>query len=304
MIDLAAGGPVTGSLVGLDAAGVHWKSAAGEAQVFKLSEIARVIPGTAALPAGAAQPTVLVRLADGDELPGVLQSLDGKTLVLETWYAGKLSIPREAVACITTYNGDAVYTGPAGLDGWEQSQLGTGAAACWSWNAGVFSPSGAGDGSIGRDVGLPAKSEVAFDLLARNKSVFGVNLYAGKRAAGVQLCFVFSPDYVSQIMVMRFQPALPLKIRPLGQAVTLGPGWVGAKMHVVVRSDKDLKTLALYINGTLIKVFNGDKDFGSDGAGIAFYATRTSNVSVSNIKTGPWDGVDANAPAPTEDAIE
>ena len=69
-------------------------------------------------------PTQAVTLTNNDELPGTLVSMDDKSLVLDTWYAGKITIPRDMVKGITPLKtGEGtLYEGPTGLDGWTLGQ--------------------------------------------------------------------------------------------------------------------------------------------------------------------------------------
>ena len=54
--------------------------------------------------------------------------LDDKTLVLDTWYAGRLSIPRAMLRGITPLSdaNSAVYEGPTGMEGWTIGRMGAG----------------------------------------------------------------------------------------------------------------------------------------------------------------------------------
>jgi hypothetical protein len=69
--------------------------------------------------------TCRVQLGNEDELEGSLISCDREKIVLETWYAGKLEIPRRIAQVIRPVPADrsAIYEGPTGLDGWTMGKV-------------------------------------------------------------------------------------------------------------------------------------------------------------------------------------
>jgi len=60
-------------------------------------------------------------LVDGDRIPGVLKSLDDKSVVLDTSYAGLVTLPRDRVAMVapSPLGGRLVYHGPYEGDDWS-----------------------------------------------------------------------------------------------------------------------------------------------------------------------------------------
>ena len=67
-----------------------------------------------------------VTLVDGDRIPGVLKSLDGKSVVLQTSFAGEITLPRERVAMVapSPLGGRLVYHGPYQENEWTMTSLG------------------------------------------------------------------------------------------------------------------------------------------------------------------------------------
>ena len=62
-----------------------------------------------------------VRLLDGGRIPGTLTSLDAETLIMETEFAGSVSIPRAFISQISPrpHGGLIHYMGPFGADEWN-----------------------------------------------------------------------------------------------------------------------------------------------------------------------------------------
>ena len=97
-IELLDGDTLGGRFIGLDPKkGVRWKHPAIAQELhFDPAKVARITVPRTGLPAGARHHACRVRLANGDELTGELKSLINDKLVLNTWYAGQLSIMRSA----------------------------------------------------------------------------------------------------------------------------------------------------------------------------------------------------------------
>ena len=65
--------------------------------------------------------TFAVKFVNDDELLGEVLEMDAEKLLLKTWYAGTLTIPRKAVRSITPGQSSptAIYEGPTGMEGWS-----------------------------------------------------------------------------------------------------------------------------------------------------------------------------------------
>ena len=63
----------------------------------------------------------LVELVNGDQIPGLIKSMDQDTITLETSYAGKLILPRNKVTRLAPHplGGKIHYHGPFSPDGWD-----------------------------------------------------------------------------------------------------------------------------------------------------------------------------------------
>ncbi len=91
--------------------------------------------------------TFAVKLINDDELLGEVLEMDGEKLLLKTWYAGTLTIPRKAVRTITPgqSNPTAVYEGPTGMEGWSAGNRTTVGRVPFAVNFGGIVPGVAGE---------------------------------------------------------------------------------------------------------------------------------------------------------------
>lgn len=155
-----------GILLGIDQdSGLRWQSPeAHDPIVFKTGQVSQ-IKLESHKAANAAKSAQRIGLTNGDEFPGDIVSLDDKTLVLDTWYAGRLSIPRAMLQRITPLSDadSSIYEGPTGLeqDGWVVGRMGGGRS--WSFHDGALV--GTNYGTIGRDMKLPDMSDIEFDVV-------------------------------------------------------------------------------------------------------------------------------------------
>lgn len=67
----------------------------------------------------------LVELSNKDRLPGTLLSLDAESVVLQTQFAGTLTIPKSSIIRIlpNRHGGDVLYSGPFNDQGWEVPRI-------------------------------------------------------------------------------------------------------------------------------------------------------------------------------------
>ena len=75
-------------------------------------------------PAAARRHGALVYLFNGDELSGDIIKLTDQSLEFDTWYAGKISIPRAQVQWLVPGTGGVVFDGPKSLNGWGAAIIG------------------------------------------------------------------------------------------------------------------------------------------------------------------------------------
>ncbi len=91
---------------------------------IKADALRQVNLNPAPTPAIARRHGALVHLFNGDELAGDIIKLTEQSLEFDTWYAGKLSIPRAEVQWLVPGTGGVVFDGPKSLNGWGAAIIG------------------------------------------------------------------------------------------------------------------------------------------------------------------------------------
>jgi hypothetical protein len=121
------GDKLTGSMTGYNASkGFLWQhpAIAGPMHV-EASSVSKISLSAAATPKNARIHTARVRLINGDEIAGELSALNETTLTLDTWYSGRLRIPRAAIVhLVPGALSKVVFEGPDSLKGWGVAVMG------------------------------------------------------------------------------------------------------------------------------------------------------------------------------------
>ena len=279
-----------GSFVSFDKDGVHWKSTeAKDPIVFQTGNLTEVKLDSHKPPANAAQPNQAITLTNNDELPGTLISLDDKTLVLDTWYAGKITIPRAMIKGITPLKGggDVLYEGPTGMEGWTLGNNGN-RAKSWTFRDGALIATSYG--TIGRDMKLPDSSSIAFDLVSRGQNQLSICIYCDS-ADNIGNCYMFQINS-NYIYLQRYsRNGGNMNMMGQEQPVMLRGAMMRAdKLHFDIKTNKATKTIWLYINGNLLKQWTDPGEFAGSGTKMIFSSNQGMYAKVSNIKVTAWDG--------------
>jgi hypothetical protein len=285
-----------GNLVAIDAEkGIRWKMPDAKAEIeFLPAKLAKITVGSKnpAKPEKKSEGASLVRLTNGDELLGEVISVDTNQLVLATVYAGQMVFPRKNVQAIrmTKASSGAIFEGPLGMEGWTSSR---GRSGAWRYVDGSFISSR--PGTIGRDVKLPPMARIEFDLNWRGQLQFLLNLYTD----GFE-------EYGNNAYMLQMNSGYIYlqRVRRNGGGHNLGQAEVPFmhtknKMHVEILANKEARTLALLLDGTLVKQWKDNADWIGSGTGILFCQQGLGYTRISNIKVTEWDGKmeDTSAPA-------
>jgi hypothetical protein len=272
-----------GNLLGIDqGTGLHWQSTeAHDPIIFKLGQVAQIKLDSHKAPATSAAQRI--GLTNGDELPGNIVSLDDKTLTFDTWYAGRLTIPRAMLRRITPLSGanSSIYEGPTSLDGWTIGRMGAGRS--WLFRDGSLI--GTNYGSIGRDVKLPDISSVAFDVVLRGNNQFSVGIYSD-HADNFGNCYLLqlSSGYAELQRYSRTAGSNPLGNTQMQNVMRLD------KSHIELRTNKEKKSIWLLVDGKIAKEWTDTADFNGAGTSLIFACQPGAYVKISNIKVSKWDG--------------
>jgi hypothetical protein len=282
-------------------AGVQWKRPdALNAFQFSPERIAQLDFGSAK-PAGPAPSTNMctIHLQNGDQIQGDLVGYDGEKVTMDTWFAGRLKLPKSAVALIVPMGmpKPTLFAGPTGVEGWTMGKVSAQAlvdSGEWIYSNGAFYAMKSA--SIARDLKLPESASLQFDLEWRGFFHVAVALYSSYlhpiNLANKETEPNFGGFYSLQLNPFSAN-LLPVKqnepLRYLGQAALQQLAQTNAA-RVDIRVSKAKKLVALLINGVVVKQWNDD-DFAGTGTGVRFVHQGQGAVKLSNIRVTEWDGV-------------
>jgi hypothetical protein len=233
-------------------------------------------------------PRAVARLTNGDSLHGEIVALTKDVLKLQTWYAGELAIKRPMIASLEPGLGtvSVLYAGPTALAEWQQRAAGSGRG--WTFKKGALVAAGGSGGmTIGRDVKLPDMANIECDVAWMGYVNFYMLFYAEN----------FENYYNSDCYALQISSGTVYLQRcqrnsgmnNVEQYVNVESLQRKNKAHIALKVNKTKKTVALFIDGSMIKQWTDRADFTGKGTGIGF-VTQGQPTRVSNIVVSEWDG--------------
>ncbi|MGC8744081.1 MAG: hypothetical protein ACP5T0_09400 [Verrucomicrobiia bacterium] len=271
--------------------------------LVKSDGIYKLCFGSVNHPTNLASGNCIIRLVNDDTFTANFSVLENDVVTADTWFCGKVKIPRSRIKSITPSAGAGlIYDGPRSLDGWTVYNPGFFANVIiaggrqgmvpvqqqpqspWFYTNNAFYNNG--QGAIGRYFQLPEKTSIDFDLEWR-----------GNLALSVFFCSETLAPYTGRSYMMLFtyrgaylhRRGTPTGITVLGQTEILEFA-KNTKARVSIKVDKEQKNIALFINGIFQKVWKDEGDFIGDGNGILFNQQSSARIKISNIKISRWDG--------------
>ncbi|TFH14401.1 MAG: hypothetical protein E4H02_09955 [Lentisphaerales bacterium] len=280
-----------GSLISVPSAeeGLIWKNDNVKGDVcFDLAGVSRIrLAG-----AGKADPLPqksMVLLSNDDVLLGRIVSMDGKQVVLDTSYSGKVTIGRGMIKSIVPNRGAVavVYEGPNSMAEWttrRQRQAGQ----AWRYKNGVLHA--AQQYPIGRiiDEKIPDMARIEFDAAWVGYPSFYFTFYTDNLQNYSGNCYMLQVGGAS-IYLQRYSKNSGS--RNLGNVnyQTFNEGTIGkARFSMLV--DKEKKSFTLLIDGNVIKQWTDMGDFAGGGNGILFQPQSRGDLRISAIQIAEWDG--------------
>jgi hypothetical protein len=306
LLQFLDGALMRGSLLGIDPQrGVRWQHPAAAAPIeFNSRNLHQLrIERTPTLPTLPA-PGCRVVFLNGDVVLGQLVALDAEQVVLQTWFAGRLTAPRASLKSVTFLSGPhgMFYDGPTGLDGWTVSaqnqffiiQGGPGGAKQvpvqqppWRYQEGAFVAESVG--FIGRDLKLPDTARLEFDLAWQGPLAVMLNLYTDA---------IDRFDYSRGAYQLNLGSGYANLMRIQGNAgmMHLGMAQLPAtslknRVRLEIRASREQGSLTLLADGVQVQHWRDPAGFAGQGTGISFYSQRPgSGLRVSAIRVSAWDG--------------
>jgi len=256
-----------------------------------------------------------VALANGDQLAGDLTELTDKQLLLNTWYAGRISIDRKAVRTLVPGETplSVYYEGPRDIKEWvfsNSNQVGFGglpqranlppaaleqmkarASAKWTLKENSFHSSGSG-AQVGRDFPkMGDKANIEFDVAWGGSLSLYVNLLTDNlKSYSMGNTYSLRLSQTSAYMYKYENGNGQRRSSRIGNTVRYNLNSLKQNAHMSIRLDRAKKLIALIINGKQVGKWNDPGKFAGNGKGLLFSARTTYPIRLSNIQLGEWDG--------------
>ena len=238
-------------------------------------------------------------LTNGEFFEGQILRLTAEQLVLETWYAGVVEIPRSRIQRISSKLpfAKAKFEGPTSLEGWTIGSVSSVTnGGQWSYRDGAFYASRAA--SIARNVELPDSARMEWDLRWSDTLYIAVALYADQlqpidllnKEAAAPFGGFYSLQIYNVAGMVRLLAVTKTNTTPdLGQASV--PSLVQTNAgHFEVLVSKPRQTIAILIDGKLVKEWKETNGFIGAGTGIRFVHQGQGTVKLSGFRVSDWDG--------------
>lgn len=306
-----------GKLASIDPqSAVRWtRSDAPQSIEFKPDAISHIDFPPRHTAASRAASSCKIVFGNGDSLEGDLVSAANATITLDTWYAGRLSIPRRAMQSLAfTPRDPAVFDGITGLDGWTEggaAKAFEGEAGDWVYRNGAFYTDK--PASIARDLKLPGMADIQFDLAWKGGLNLAVALYTDSLQPILLTSKESGPDFggfyslrffSSMITLMPIRKNDPL--RSLGEII-IPALQLKTHAHIDLRVNKPEGKIALFFDDSLVKEWTDPAGFVGEGTGLRFVENPGGSLKLSNLRVTKWNGLLeadlGNAPELTHDLL-
>lgn len=278
-----SGDKLQGKLTGIEADGtILWTHPEAKTPLQFLSKNAEkiVLPGGGS--GGRTEHAFTVKLVNGNQFPADIISLDGDRLLVNTWYGGQITVVRKMIDCIVPrQKSSLLYEGPTSMEGWVS---GRGNRRTWDFKDEALINSK--QGLIGRDLKLPDKAKLDFDMAWTGNLSLLLSLYVPSVENYSNNCYMLQLNsgylYLNRSSNRGGQNNLgQVQIEEMNRK---------NKAHIALRMNKEQKTIALIMDGALVKQWKDPGEFAGTGTGICFYAQGQGTIRISNIEMSDWDG--------------
>ncbi len=301
-----------GKLLAIDPrSAVRWQHPdAAEPIEFKPESVSQIEFPPVTATAAQSNSSCRIYFGNGDKLEGNLVACDRDTVTLQTWYADRLTISRgvsqdpiRTIAFLPRQ--PAMFDGLTSMDGWTQGnavKAFAGDSGDWVYRHGAFYANK--PASIARDVKLPDRAEVQFDLAWRGLFSVAVALYTDSLQpillANKDQGPAFGAFYSLRFLSPYFVSLTPIsKNDPLRTLELMVPSLSNKdRIHVDLRMSKLEHRIVLLLDGVMIKEWTDPTGFTAEGTGLRFVQNPGGGaVKLSHLRVTGWNGVLDEAPA-------
>lgn len=231
----------------------------------------------------------VVNLTNGDRLLGDIVSLDNETLLLDTWYAGKLTIQRPMIAAVFPgQSSPGQYQGPNSLEEWTTNQKNM-----WEFKDDALHAKGST--MIGNNIEMPDRASLSFTIEwasavpqfrlafhAEDVRNYSKNCYTIRLSSSYARLYRYGKNNSKSFASASFSRL---------------NGRTSARFRVL--ADKKDKRIIFMIDDKMIKQWTDPEIYAGTGSGMVFYTYGP--MTIKNIKVAEWDGT---VPGPTSGQAE
>ena len=237
-----------------------------------------------------------VQLINGDKLSGDFVSLTKDKLVLNTWYADKLTLNRDSIQKLVPgqISAGALYSGPSSEDvkQWIHTNSGT---YKWTFRNDGFQSNGS-SANVGRmfsDIPKSAKIEFDYQWSSGSPSIYLSVLTDNLASYSSGNCYSIRISSTS-MYIYRYSKVdgrlSSSRLTP--SSVTHRFNRARLKSHVAICVNPSKKSIAILVDGRMAGSFKDNSGRPTDllGKGIAFHSRSSIPARISNISISKWDG--------------
>ena len=289
-VQLLNGDLFRGKFIGFDAEkGMRWKHPHIDSELLIAPKsVAKLAFETTSPPTNARQHACKIKLVNGDSLSGELLRMENGKLVLDTWYAGELTINQSAVTSLVPgYTKDKVFfDGPTDNKNWTQTN------GTWKLQNRSFSTASSG-AMLGRHIdNTPKRAAIDFEI----DWASSLNLYVNFRTDRLNsysacngYCLRLTQTYV-YLYRYTFNNGAGRGQRLGTSSVRINLNGANRNARVSIRVDERNRLIALYINGKFISKWVDTGGFAGNGNGLLFSSRTTNRIQLSQIRVSEWNG--------------
>ena len=227
----------------------------------------------------------LLSLTNGDTIRGELVGLDDEYVTLKTWYGGELRINRLMATDLEVIRSEhALYSGPDSIENWTVS----GEQGAWGVDNGQLLSRLSG--SVAREIELPSRCHIHFDLAWRSNLKFHLILFSDEGDTSTPgNCY----DLVCQRRFVYLRKKWKGKssgTTNIGQPANIRELADQEKVGMDFYIDRATGTVAFYVDGRQAQVWSDEAPkVGSFGNWLHFVAEEYP-LRISNIRASVWKG--------------